>query len=245
MTTKLVLALPQPSVPFSVDTNASDGQLGAALFQTHVDGERKHIGFWSPSLNKHEKNYSHGKGMPSGFLGTTNFETKSARVPFTVSFDHNALPWLIEIIESKGRLMRWSPRLGEFDFQIQYKKGIKNPQADALSCILFLVPTTVDFNDDFPQLNVSEPNEDEEILMLIDDLEEEKQLLSATHPGVDLPLVPFTVIELLWEQSYNPVCLDLCSCLNWGRYCHLCLMKTELFSSSPQRYPQIYQAVAF
>lgn len=38
--------------------------------------------------------------------------------------------------------MLWWMRLGELDFHVEYKKGIKNPQADALSRLRFLGDTT-------------------------------------------------------------------------------------------------------
>ena len=41
-----VLALPNKDLPYSVDTDASDYQIGAALFQTQPDAQRKPIGFF-------------------------------------------------------------------------------------------------------------------------------------------------------------------------------------------------------
>lgn len=46
-----VLALPQPELPFSVDTDALNFQIGCALFHKHEDGVRYPIGFWSRSLS--------------------------------------------------------------------------------------------------------------------------------------------------------------------------------------------------
>ena len=53
-----ILALPVNGLPYSLDTDACDYGIGCTLFQTHPDGERKPIGFWSRSLNEAEKNYS-------------------------------------------------------------------------------------------------------------------------------------------------------------------------------------------
>ena len=39
----------------------------------------------------------------------------------------------MEVTDPSGRLMRWRLRLSEFDFQVEYKKGKANTQADALS----------------------------------------------------------------------------------------------------------------
>ena len=57
-TTAPVLALPRVGLQYSVDTDASAYGVGAALYQTHEDGERMQIGFWSRSLTPAEKNYS-------------------------------------------------------------------------------------------------------------------------------------------------------------------------------------------
>lgn len=53
-----VLALPQPNLPYSLDTDASAYGPGCTLFQTHLDGTRKPIGFWSRSLRNAELKYS-------------------------------------------------------------------------------------------------------------------------------------------------------------------------------------------
>ena len=58
VTSPPVLALPKPDLPYSVDTDAPDYQVGCALFQTTEDGERRLIGYWSRSLKPAEKNYS-------------------------------------------------------------------------------------------------------------------------------------------------------------------------------------------
>ena len=50
-----VLTLPVSGLPYSIDTDACDYGIGCALFQTHADGERKPIGFWSRTLNDAEQ----------------------------------------------------------------------------------------------------------------------------------------------------------------------------------------------
>ena len=56
-----ILRLPRKDLPYSVDTDACNRQLGCALLQTYPDGTRHPIGFWSRSLNPTEKNYSVGE----------------------------------------------------------------------------------------------------------------------------------------------------------------------------------------
>ena len=53
-----ILRLPDPSKPYSVDTDACNYQKGASLFQEDDTGVRHPVGFWSRSLLPAEKNYS-------------------------------------------------------------------------------------------------------------------------------------------------------------------------------------------
>ena len=53
-----ILRLPRKGLPYSVDTDASDGQIGCSLFQTYEDKKRYPIGYRSRTLNRAEKNYS-------------------------------------------------------------------------------------------------------------------------------------------------------------------------------------------
>ena len=52
-----VLALPIADAHFSLDTDASDGKIGFALFQEH-EGKRRPVGYFSRTLTKPIHNYS-------------------------------------------------------------------------------------------------------------------------------------------------------------------------------------------
>ncbi len=52
-----ILSLPNSGSELSIDTDASGGQVGVALFQTENDDQRHPIGFWSRILNPAESNY--------------------------------------------------------------------------------------------------------------------------------------------------------------------------------------------
>ena len=56
-----VLGLPKSDLPYSVDTDACNQQVGCALPQSYPDGTRHPIGFWSRSLTPAAKNYSVGE----------------------------------------------------------------------------------------------------------------------------------------------------------------------------------------
>lgn len=55
ISSKPVLALSRPDLPFAIDTNASAFQVVASLFQISPDREWKPIAFWSRSLSSHRK----------------------------------------------------------------------------------------------------------------------------------------------------------------------------------------------
>ena len=47
--------------------------------------------------------------------------------------DHSALTYLHKSADNNSRLMRWSLRLVEFDFEVQHRAGTKIKHIDALS----------------------------------------------------------------------------------------------------------------
>ena len=146
-----VPVLPREGLPYEVDTDASDYQVGAALFQFHPSGERKPIGFSSRSLHPAEKNYSTpAKECLAVVWALHTLRPYLQGEKFTVHSDQASLRWLLTITEPSGRLMRWRLRLSEIDFQILYKKGKLNTQADALSRLTTLRETTSDLDEDIP-----------------------------------------------------------------------------------------------
>lgn len=52
-----VLTLPRKELHYSVDTDASDYQVGCALFPNHQDMKRKPIVYWSPAITQAERKY--------------------------------------------------------------------------------------------------------------------------------------------------------------------------------------------
>ncbi len=52
---------------------------------------------------------------------------------FTVETDHQALKWLMEMKDPRGRLARWIMKLQGYSFTIRYRPGKLNKVADALS----------------------------------------------------------------------------------------------------------------
>jgi hypothetical protein len=55
---------------------------------------------------------------------------------FTIVTDHKPLTWVFSVKDPSSRLLRWRLKLEEFDYQIVYKPGVTNANADALSRII-------------------------------------------------------------------------------------------------------------
>ena len=134
VTSPPVLALPQPGLRYSLDTDACDYQIGCALFQIHEDGTRRPIGFWSRLMLPREQNYMvTEKECLAVIYGIITCRHYLLGVEFDLNTDHSSLRWLMTINDPSGRLMRWRIRLSEFQFKIHHKKGYLNTQADTVS----------------------------------------------------------------------------------------------------------------
>ena len=134
VTSPPILAIPKKGLRYSLDTDASNYQVGCALFQTHPDGVRRPIGFWSRKMNDAEMNYSASERECLAVIyGITTCRPYLVGEEFDLHTDHSCLRWLMEINDPSGRLMRWRLRLAEYTFSIHHKKGYLNTQADAVS----------------------------------------------------------------------------------------------------------------
>ena len=223
VTSPPILALPKIGLPYSLDTDSSEFQVGAALFQTYPSGERKPIGFWSRSLAKAERNYSVSEKECLALVwGITTLRPYLQGEHFEVNSDHSSLRWLLSIKDPSGRLMRWRLRLSEFDFEVKYRKGKQNMQADALSRLATLGQTTADIDDDIPCFTCEtlRPHQLCQRHDDADDWDESKDLLLVMEAEMDNSqgpdLVAITPEELLREQSSDEFCRSILSRLRKG-----------------------------
>ena len=53
--------------------------------------------------------------------------------PFVIETDHKALVFLNSVQHTNNRLARWAMKLQPYTFEIRYRPGPKNANADALS----------------------------------------------------------------------------------------------------------------
>ena len=128
------LAYPDVSKPFVLETDASELAIGAALLQREM-GEERAVAFYSRKLSDTERRYStYKREMLAIRDAVRHFRVYLLAKPFLIRTDHRPLV----AIRSKGAgpvtaIAGWVAELGEFDFEIVYRKGAENSVADALS----------------------------------------------------------------------------------------------------------------
>lgn len=131
-----VLAYPDFSLPFILTTDGSLHGLGAVLSQKQGGVERV-IGYASRGLRGSERNDKHYSAFKLELLAlkwaaTEKFRDYLLYSKFTVVSDHNPLRYL-ETANLGAIEQRWVAQLAEFDFEVLYKPGRQNTNADVLS----------------------------------------------------------------------------------------------------------------
>ena len=127
------LTLPLPSDQFVLQTDASGIGLGAVL-SLQREGEELPVAFYSRKLQPRERKYSATEleGL-AVVAAVSHFDAYLVTHPFIIETDHKALVFLNSAQHSNGRLARWAMRLQPYTFEIRYRPGPKNDNADALS----------------------------------------------------------------------------------------------------------------
>lgn len=130
-----VLQYPDFEKPFILTTDASNVAIGAVLSQGKI-GSDLPIAYASRTLNPAETNYSTiEKELFAIVWATKYFRPYLFGRKFTIITDHKPLQYLFSLKEPNSRLIRWKLKLEEFNYEVQYKKGSLNTNADALSRI--------------------------------------------------------------------------------------------------------------
>ena len=123
-----VLSYPSFKKEFTLLTDASAVGIGAVLEQ-----EGHPIAYASRSLTPSERQYSViERECLAAVFAVKQFRHYLLGRPFSLHTDHQPLQWL-SAQKMEGRLCRWALALQEFDFEIKYRRGSANGNADALS----------------------------------------------------------------------------------------------------------------
>ena len=127
-----VLEYPRFDKPFIITTDASNFALGAVLSQGEI-GKDPAIAYASRSLHKAETSYhTYEKEALAIMFAIITFKNYVYGNKFTIVTDHKSLLWL-KSADNNIRVQKWRLKLSDYEFDIVYKPGKQNANADALS----------------------------------------------------------------------------------------------------------------
>ena len=138
-----ILAYPDFSQPFHLDTDASNSALGYILGQS-INGQECVIAYGGRELSHAETNYSTTEREALAVVdGVKRYQSYLSGTKFFIHTDHGSLSWLMRIKDPTGRLARWALQLQQYDFEIIHRAGTANGNADALSRRSYVAPLSV------------------------------------------------------------------------------------------------------
>lgn len=199
-----ILEYPDFSKEFNLTTDASNVAIGAVLSQGII-GKDKPIAFASRTLNNAEQNYSTiEKELLAIVWATKYFRPYLFGRKFKIITDHKPLQWLMSLKEPNSRLVRWRLKLEEFDYEILYKKGKQNTNADALSRVEIYPTETVppilqymhEYNENptlDPQPSTSRENDNQSIIVQADP--DENNDNETVHTSAENPILTINITE--------------------------------------------------
>lgn len=128
-----LLQYPDFTRPFVVTTDASQIAIGGILSQGAI-GKDQPIAYTSRLLNDAEQNYSTiERELLAIVYAVNHFRPYLFGRKFQLVTDHKPLVWLNSVKDPTSRLVRWRLKLAEYEYEVVYKAGKSNVNADALS----------------------------------------------------------------------------------------------------------------
>lgn len=134
LTSPPVLVNPNFSKEFIIETDSSDKAVGAVLMQKDENDRSRPVCYFSRKLSATQKNYcATERECLAVLLAVEHFRHFIDGTHFKIITDAESLKWLMQFSGKSAKLLRWSLKLQEFDFCLEYRKGTLNTTADALS----------------------------------------------------------------------------------------------------------------
>jgi hypothetical protein len=119
-----------------LESDASQYGAGSVLSQER-QGIIKPVAYYSRSLSKPEKNYSTiERELLSIVISVEHFRQFLYGKRFKIVTDHKPLIYCFNSKDPAPRIARWLLRLNNYEFDIEYRSGTSNGNADALSRLM-------------------------------------------------------------------------------------------------------------
>lgn len=162
LTTAAVLGYPDYSLLFVLQTDTSGEGLGAVLVQV-LGGKEGVIAFASRGLSPAKTKYPAHKleFLAFKWAVTDKFYDHLYGRRFSVLTDSNPLKYVMSSAKLDATGQRWVSRLAGFEFDVQYRRGQCNANADALSRMSTQEVTEV-FQTCPQQVRSGEPQDEED-----------------------------------------------------------------------------------
>lgn len=187
--TEPLLQHPDFTKPFILTTDASGYAVGGILSQGTI-GKDRPIAYASRLLNRAEGNYSTiEKELLAIVYCVNHFRPYLYGNKFSLVTDHKPLVWLHSVKDPTSRLIRWRLKLAEYEYQVIYKAGKTNCNADALSRNPVPTSSSIDpFEERQCKLptKICDPRDDDEVTL------ETEDVINEPFPR-DKQLLPFHV----------------------------------------------------
>jgi len=134
LTNTPVLAFADPNKPYVLHVDASLSGLGAVLYQEYPEGLRP-VAFASRKLSLSERNYPihQLEFLSLKWAIVEKFHDYLYGACFTVRTDNNPLTYVLTTAKLNATGHRWLSDLSVYDFDIIYRPGRNNIDADLLS----------------------------------------------------------------------------------------------------------------
>lgn len=134
LTTAPILGFADPKLSYILHTDASTSGLGAALYQEQ-QGQKRVVAYASRGLSRCESRYPAHKleFLALKWAVTEKFQDYLYGNTFIAVTDSNPLTYILTSAKLDATSYRWLAALSTFDFQLQYRAGKQNQDADGLS----------------------------------------------------------------------------------------------------------------